>query len=83
MMISRFNIIRFLSVLFTGLLISILTQGSLSAECTKCERIREENKNLPPLKHEFYDDYLQDLDSDGKDVSDEIDFMDGSQDTNR
>lgn len=31
------------------------------SECFLCEEINERNRNLPPPKYEYYDDYLEDL----------------------
>lgn len=36
------------------------------ADCYKCEEIREKNRNLPPLKHEYYEDYLEELRAEGQ-----------------
>lgn len=46
----------------------------VSATCYKCEEIREHNKNLPPLKYEYYDDYLEALKAEGKPLPTDIDF---------
>lgn len=46
----------------------------LMGGCFKCEEIRERNKHLPPLKYEYYDDYLEALKTEAASIPDEIDF---------
>jgi len=42
-------------------LVIIGFQSSISAEpvCAKCEIIREKNRNTPPPKYKYYEDYLK------------------------
>jgi hypothetical protein len=47
---------------------------ALSGECYKCEEIKEKNKNLPPLKYEFYDDYLEAMRAEGKPLPGDIEI---------
>lgn len=65
---------KFINLVFVVFLIFKVTP--LMANCAKCERIREKNNHLPPLEHEFYDDYLKALEEDDHTASDEIDFID-------
>jgi len=52
----------------------MLISHTVSATCYKCEEIKEKNKHLPPLKHEYYDDYLEELKAEGKTVPGEYDI---------
>lgn len=61
-----------------GMTMFALLSQPLMASCFKCEEIRERNKNLPPLKYEYYDDYLEALKAEGSSIPDEIDFEDES-----
>ena len=60
------------------LLISILqiyiVNNSAYSECALCEEIKEKNRNLPPLKHIYYEDYLEDLKTEGNSAVGKIDF---------
>lgn len=56
--------------------VSLLSYSQLSALCYKCEEIRERNKKLPPLKYQYYDDYLESLKNEGEEKPAEIDFTD-------
>jgi hypothetical protein len=48
--------------------------GTVSADCYKCEVIKERNAKLPPPKHEYYDDYLKELREEGVPLPGEISF---------
>lgn len=63
--------------IFFLLAVLSLHSTALMSECFKCEEIKEKNKKLPPLKHEYYDDYLQELRAEGKSFPKEIDFNEG------
>jgi hypothetical protein len=67
------NVILCTSVVF-------LMFQSLDSTCYKCEEIKEKNKNLPPLKYEFYDDYIEAQKAEGKPIPGDIAFEDESSD---
>ncbi len=48
-----------------------------AGDCYLCEEINEKNKKLPPLKYEYYDDYLEDLRRQGKLLPGEKEVHDG------
>lgn len=60
--------------LVLGAIALTLSSQPIIATCYKCEEIREKNKNLPPLKYEYYDDYLEALKAEGKPTPGDIDF---------
>ncbi len=64
-----------------GAIALILSAQPIVATCYKCEEIKEKNKNLPPLKYKYYDDYLEALKAEGKTTSGDIDFDDNTDDS--
>ncbi|WP_143406387.1 hypothetical protein [Estrella lausannensis] len=66
----------------TKFLFSMLAVFAVSAPltgvCYKCEVIREENKKLPPPKHEYYEDYLEEQKAEGKTTSGAVEFIEES-----
>lgn len=58
--------------------VALLMSNSIFADCYKCEEIREKNKKLPPLKHEYYDDYLEELKAEGKTLPGDYQITDES-----
>lgn len=62
--------------LFLSLVVLCGLTGLLTANCQKCEVIRERNAKLPPPKHEYYDDYLKELKEEGVPLPGEITFED-------
>lgn len=61
-----------------AMMLCLLVQP-LAAGCYKCEEIKERNKNLPPLKYEYYDDYLEALKAEGNPIPEDIDFGDENE----
>ena len=59
--------------ILSNLIVLSLTKAS-AGDCFMCEEIREKNKNLPPLKHEYYEDYLEELRLQGKSTVEDIEF---------
>ncbi|MEC7839834.1 MAG: hypothetical protein VX777_07325 [Chlamydiota bacterium] len=57
-----------------------LFNHQMFGECALCEEIKERNRNLPPPKHVYYEDYLEELKAEGKSIPGDIDFS-NSNDT--
>ena len=53
----------------------VLAAAQLYSYCEKCEIIREANKKLPPQKHEYYEDYLKELEEEKKEEAEKIEFI--------
>lgn len=52
---------------FTVLSFFSVWQVAVAEEsCYMCEVIKERNKNAPPPKHEYYEDYIKELEEEGK-----------------
>jgi len=64
--------------MYKALIISILqiitVNSIVYSECALCEDIKEKNLNLPPLKHIYYEDYLEELRAEESSSSETIDF---------
>lgn len=58
-----------------SLLATFAAAAPLLGACYKCEVIREENKKLPPPKHEYYEDYLEEQKAEGKASTGAIQFV--------
>lgn len=67
-----------MSKIWIAVIALVQAAAPLSAACYKCEIIREENKKLPPPKHEYYEDYLEELKAEGKETPGAIEFLDES-----